>query len=302
MNDQIETLGDQVSLRGITLPHPPTRVPGLFTRVDAARVEAIVREVDPQDDMARVRNRLWWFRLWCCIRAGGWAAGVVFGLSVLSFVLGGMLIFSTPLRHSPGSSTWLNTSLLVAMWSLVAWFYLYWGLGALAPSTRLARRVRAFEGQSAPGRRGLSRSSTIFTLEAAGSVARDFYRIVTRRTFTRTRPDLAADVGAQSVSLMLAIPEGGPDRLRRRPDQVAAYREFLKDVVGLLVVQRLDIVPELQKKLPSDVLVTPGDYEKLKSFLQPFGRRTTAEALTDFVVPVITVVLSFAAFVVSLVK
>jgi hypothetical protein len=302
MPDSVTVLDGRKRLHAVDDAHPSTRSPGVFARVGVSRIEAIVKAIDPDDDFGRVRWRLWWFRAATVVRAVGWLAGFACSVAIAALAL------VTPIGLTAAGSAgtpwlgWFITLLLIFVYSFSAWLALYWGLGAIAPSTKLARRVREFEGLSAPGRRGLSRKSSIITLEAAGRIAKMYYRVVTGRTFTRTRPDLAEEVGSVSLSLMIAIPQGGSDQLRRRPEGVKEYREFLKDVLGLLVAQRLDIVPYLQQNLSHGLLVAPGAHEDMRPFLQPFGRRTTAEAVKDYAIPAAAFLVSVIALLVSLVK
>ncbi|MFK3672439.1 hypothetical protein ACI2IX_19910 [Leifsonia aquatica] len=279
--------------------HPRLRSLEIFPRLSARRVLAAV------GDPAHAKHDRWrlrWYFFATIARTIGWVAGAACGLS-FPVLLFGVLVLSG--AGGIGSATGFATVMgFVMLWTGSIWLYLYWLVGAAAPSTRFATHARIFTRQSTPGRSGrISRMEVIGALDRVGKLGRSFFRAVTRRTFNvGVRPDLAEDVSRLTQRIMLRIPEGGPDEMRDRTSDFSEYARFVNDVTGLLIVQRLDLVPALASVQSPGLLMVGPVSDEMRRYLQPLVRRTAIEVITEFALPVLATVLSVVALVVSAIK
>ena len=225
------------------------------------------------------------------------------GWGFLFLITAVVIVTTTPLRDVEPITNGLVKCADVLVVLFLVWAYLYWLAASLAPTTRFTQRIRIFERQSTPGRFGLSRENVILSLDTSGKLARTFFRVITRRWLNLgIRPDLASDVLALTQSIMLAVPAGGPDALRLRPDTMVRYQLFLKDVAGLLIIQRLDMVPSLVRQNSDLLRHHDSDDSAMSLYLHPMARRSPIEAFTEFAVPVAAIVLSTVALIVSAIK
>jgi len=277
-------------------PHPKLRRAQLFPGLSAERVAALLD--DPQADLW-IRRRLRGYKLAVIVRSVGWCCGVLTGL-VIAVAFWALTILAST-SNERAFSTVAEIATIVLLYTCSGWFYLYWGVGFLAPSTRFAAYVRIVENQSTPGRLGrLSRTEIIYTLDSVGKLGRRFFRVVTRRTLNiGVRPDLSEDVAELCQRIMLAIPGGGVDDLRRRRELLADYRPFIRDVLALLVVQRVDLVKPLADAQQQGMLMDSNVSDEMRLYLQPLARRTTIEAVKDFVMPAFAIGISIVALIVS---
>jgi hypothetical protein len=282
--------------------HPQLGRLAVFPRVNPARIALLLRAVDGNHDGREGgRWRLFWYAVAARVRSIGYAAGVAFVCILVLGITAALIIAPTPLSGLIDERTFITVLFTSLGASGLVWFYLYFLVGRFAPSTRFALLVRVVAKQSGVGQGGLSRSGAIVTLDSVGKLARVFFRVVTRRTLNvGVRPDLADDVAALAQSIMLAVPPGGVDDLRRYGTELRAYRTFLQDVVGLLVVERLDVIPALVEAQPAGLLLRGEVGEPMRLYLQPLARRSPIEAVAEFGMPAAALVLSVVALVVSI--
>jgi hypothetical protein len=267
-------------------PHPATAWHLPFTRINHGRVLGLLGDDANSEEAKRRVRRLRWFAAASIVRAigffAGWVGFLTVALAVPVFVV---LVSSVPAK-SPAAQVIVSVVFAVLTWSFFGWAYLYFLIGVIAPSTRFAQKVRHVEQQGKPLGNRMTRTDTVLVLQASGGLARTFFRILTRRFFSAgVRPDLATDVAAMAQQIMLAVPKGLD---AGNKEDFESYSVFLKDVLGLLIVQRLDKLEQAN--------------DKLRAYLQPLVGRASIDVLITVMLPIGAFVVSLGAFALSMIK
>jgi signal transduction histidine kinase len=246
------------------------------------------------------RRRLRWFRLLCILRVIGRLAGFL--------LLAAMTILIASLALGFGVRIWTDVLVEIATGAvrfigsaIFVWLYCDCLVWYLAPSTAFAFRIAQFDRETFTAAHGLSRTEAIRALAVSGALARVMFRALTKRVVNAgIRPDLADYVVRASSSLLITIPTGGPDALRRDAAIFASYSRYIRDVASLVVIEHSDLIGQVANKYPN--LRTAESSEEMQRFVHPFAKRTVADAIVNFGLPTFAAIVSLVALVVSVVK
>lgn len=272
----------------------------VFTLIPDEYVQTLLSRLAQAPLTGREVTRLRNYRVACWIRELGWLAG---GVAILAIPVGLLSILGAfNLRFAAGAMVGVaTTSLSVFMWASLAWLCAYVGVGTMNPSTSFAFRLDYYLRYATLSPDVISRTDVNFAISASGALARVLFRSVTKRFMNAgIRPDLALQVTDLCRYLLITLPAGGPDALRRDGESLSVYGRFARDAGALLVVQRVDLIPAAAGLYPQLSVVDLDD--DLEKFVHPLAKRSLIEATAEFVLPAIAAVLSVVALVVSIVK
>ncbi len=195
--------------------------------------------------------------------------------------------------------------MLFAIFAAISGVGLYLIVARVDPATTFSRHVRELERVSRPDTNGLNRASTTLIMQVSGKAARALFRLLTQRTINvGVRPDFADEIARISESILLATPAGPGASYRGQEAEIDEYVRFLREVVALVVLDRMDLLPYLRTEKRTKVLLAPDATESraLREYLQPFHGDTSLRVLRQDVLPLLTLAIALAALIVSLAK
>lgn len=103
---------------------------------------------------------------------------------------------------------------------------------------------------------------------------------------------------------MLRKSDGGIDGFRQREDDIDEYVIFLREVVSLVVIERIDLLPRIITEQRQLLLISgdaPEDVD-LRNCLQSLRGKTPVAVVLDVVRPLAAIAVSLCALGVSLLR
>lgn len=289
----------------IELPWRTRRRFRLHLPVDGSRLDAIVTEFSGRALSAGDRRRLSWYRVRCCLRWAGWVIGLLTAaVAFLSAIaLSAAALFRlTGDRPSVAAASTLVADVLAI--GFFAWAYLYLTFAAFDPITSFSRASMETV-RDIPSDSDRWRIATGYAfVNSSGATARALMRVMTgRRVNVLTRPDVSADAIRVAGSVMLMVPPEGPRYWAAHTREANLYAELLHDINGLVAAGHPELVPDAIGRARgaglAEVLVDSGAPE-IRKYLHPLGETTAVDAFMRYVLPLLTLVVSIAAVLVTL--
>ncbi|MDQ0647302.1 hypothetical protein QFZ53_001498 [Microbacterium natoriense] len=274
----------------------------LFARVDRGGLERVLKIPPRSPDQRKIRVRIGFYYIATMSRTLGTCAGVIAGFAALLTIV----VFLEAMDGRSLASA-ASASLVPAnwfFWLTTGWLYLYWLVGMLAPSTTIARRIRQLERQCSPTvGRSFSRVDAILTLQGSGALARSLVFVLSRRRYFAAdlRPDVAENIVHLVYRIMLNVPPKGLDSFRgKRIGDLQRYLEFLRVMLGLVIVGRLDQLERLAAAVPSGVLVDIDEpmSAEMRAYLQPSYGRSLWSAIIGTGFPALAIVISIVTILI----
>lgn len=277
----------------------------LHLPVNYARLDALMTALSDQGVSVADRRRLAWYRVRCALRWAGWVIGfVTAGVAVLAAVslsVAALLHLSAPRSVITAASAVLVDALVIGFF---AWAYLYLVFAAFDPVSSLARAAMETV-RDIPSNAGTWRIATGYAfVNSSGTTARALMRVMTgRRVNVLIRPDVSADAVRVAGGLMLRVPPDGPRYWASHTAEANVYAGLLHDVNALVAAGHPELVAAVvdhaRNENLGEVLVDP-DLPEVRKYLHPLGETTALEALVRYALPLLTLVVSIVAVLVTL--
>ncbi|WP_433673902.1 hypothetical protein [Microbacterium gorillae] len=292
--------------------HPSSRW-ALFVALDATVLQAVdaAGRANARDNRAghqplshQERERaLKTYARACALRTIGYYAGslavVLAFLAFCASVVAGILGMLDDLSEPVG--LWVGVVFGALVFGGAA---LYWLTPLVVPATRISRHVVELEGASRPGNSGLKRFSTISIIRTSGKVARSVFRILTQKTVNiGARPDFADDVAHICESVMIRKPSSSGASYRGMEPSLNEHVVFLREVVALVVLDRLDLLDQLRTQKRREMLLEPEAAESaaIREYLQPFHGESILRVVRQDVLPLLSIAIALIAVLLTIV-
>lgn len=277
----------------------------LHLPVDTLRLDAIVTELSGRALSAGDRRRLTWYRVRCGLRSAGWVIGL---LTAAVAVLTAIALSAAALFRLTGDRSFIAAASTLVADALVvgffAWAYLYLTFAAFDSVTSFSRASMETV-RDIPSDSDRWRIATGYSfVNSSGAAARALMRVMTgRRVNVLTRPDVSADAIRVAGSVMLMVPPEGPRFWAVHTREANRYATLLYDVNGLVAAGHPELVSDAIGRARgaglAEVLVD-SDAPEIRKYLHPLGETTAVDAFVRYVLPLMTLVVSIAAVLVTL--
>lgn len=265
-----------------------------------------VRSVRPAENEAALQAALGSYKWHITLRNIGYHLGV-------SAIFSALLSLAFEVASTSKDSATFKMALkapvpylmLFAIFAAISGVGLYLIVARVDPATTFSRHVRELERVSRADTNGLNRASTTLIMQVSGKAARALFRLLTQRTINvGVRPDFADEIARISESILLATPTGPGASYRGQEAEIDEYVRFLREVVALVVLDRMDLLPYLRtaKRMKMLLATDATESRALREYLQPFHGDTSLRVLRQDVLPLLTLAIALAALIVSFAK